>query len=504
MRIPSLYNETINGNKMETKKKTFKGGFEFKRFQGNPLAELESIGLPDSVMYPLPDTAGLNEALVSKGDSVKAGQLLWQNDEVMGSPVISTINGTVESVKPMVWTEGKIPVITIKSDGTDTWTPVKGVSEDLSSLESSDIEETLYFAGVAGLGTDGIPTSFNTSPIQAADVKHLIIKHCEDDVYNADLSVLLAEKRLEDFNAGLILLKKIMPGALCHLAINKKNGQWIKKLSDSPFDEIVLVNPKYPQGQDEVLTETVIGKKIPSGCTPANGETIVLDVQTVLHVFDAVKTGKPVLDKIIALAGPGFTNCTHLKVRIGTSYNQIVKGRTTDRENRYIINSAMTGAAVADMARPVESDCNVLIALEEGRVGELMLWVKPGFRKHSIMNTMANSILPLEKINNTNANGEERACLSCGNCYNVCPSGLYPTQLFKYVERDKVDETVMKYGIFRCIDCNLCTYVCTAKIPLADFIKKGKAKLFEDGYTSKKEILSAYGLKDLEVKKESE
>ena len=489
---------------METKKKTFKGGFAFKGFQGNPLSGLDVVGLPEIVRYPLKDTSGLNEALVSKGDAVKAGQLLWQNDEIMGSPVIATINGTVESVKPTLWNGKKIPVITVKSDGTEGWTPVKGVTDDLSVLDAANIEETLYFAGVASLGSDGIPTRFNTSKIKSNDVQYLIIKHCEDDVYNQDLSVLLGDDRLKDFNDGITILKKVMPKAKSILAINKKNTQWVRTLSSSPFDEVVLVNPKYPQGQDEILTETVLGKKIPSGCTPANAGAIILDVQTVLHVFDAVKNGKPLVEKIVTIAGSGFTNRSSVKIRVGTSYDQIAQGRAADGENRYIVNSAMTGRAVGDLTMPIESDCNILIALVEGRIGEFMGWIAPGFRKHSIMNTMANTIVPLAKTNNTNMTGEERACLSCGNCYNVCPAGLYPTQLFKYVERDKVDETVMKYGIFKCIDCNLCTYVCTAKIPLANFIKEGKAKLFEDGYATQKEITSAYGLNELEVTGEAE
>ena len=483
---------------METKKSSFKGGYAFKGFQGYSVENLEAIRMPEIVSYPLYDTVVIGEALVSKGDSVKAGQLLWQNDELQGSPVLATINGTVESVKPTVWNGRKIPVITVKSDGTETWTPVKGISDDITSLEAADIEEALYFAGVASLGRDGIPTRFNTSPLKGNNVEHLIISHCEDDVYNADLSVLLTEERFDDFNTGLLVLKKIMPNARLHMAINRQNTEWCSRFSASPFDELVLVKPKYPQGMDELVTETVTGQKIPALCTPANAWTIVLDVQAILHVFDAVKSGKPLVERIISLAGPGFSNRSHVKVRMGTSFEQIIQGRTEKGENRYILNSAMTGATISDLSYPVEPSCSVMVALKEERVGEIMLWTKPGFRKHSIMNTMANSIIPLGKVNNTNMNGEERACLSCGNCYNVCPAGLYPTQLFKYVERDKVDEVVMRYGIFKCIDCNLCTYVCTAKIPLAEFLKEGKAKLIEDGYASVKEIVRAYGLKETE------
>lgn len=473
---------------MKTTKKTFKGGFVFKRFPGHPETSVEAVGLPETVMYPLRDAESLNEALVAKGDKVKAGQLLWRNDDLPGSPVIATVNGLVEKIKPIKWNGSKIPVITVKPDGTEDWIPLS---------DSTDIEEILYLSGTASLGNEGIPTGFNTSPLKPEDVEHLIISHCEDDVYNTDLSVLIGD-RIDDFYEGLLLLKKVLPGALLHMAINRKNSEWIGKLSTGPFDEMVLVKPKYPQGMDQFLVETVIGKKIPGKCSAANAGAVVLGVQDVLHVFDAVKKGKPLLDRVVALAGPGFSNRSYVKVRIGTPYDQIVKGRIGSGEIRCILNSAMNGRAVEYMNKPIGPECDILVALEENRAGEVFSFAKPGFRKHSMMYTMANAFLPFTKNNDTNLNGEERACLSCGNCYNLCPAGLYPTQLYKYVERDKVDEVPMRYGIFRCFDCNLCTYGCTAKIPLADWIGKGKEMLIEEGYTTGKEIVAAYGLKETE------
>lgn len=482
---------------METRKKTFKGGFVFKRFPGHPENTVETLAIPDILKYPLADTMNAGEALVGKGDAVRAGQLLWQNDEVTGSPVIATANGAVESIKPEMWKGKKIPVVTVRSDGSTDWVPVKGASADPESLNSADIEETLYFSGVSGLGSEGIPTRFRTSPIKPEEVEHLIIKHCEDDVYNPDLSVIIAG-RSEDFFTGIRLLKKVMTGAKATLAINEKNPDWAVKLAAGPFDEIVLVKPKYPQGMDSLLVETVTGKKIPGECTAANGRAVVLDAQAVLHVYDACKEGKPLIERTVALAGPGFSGPSYVKVRPGASFASVVENRSVEGENRFIVNSAINGPAVKDLSEPVGVNCSMIVGLRENREGEIMSFARPGFRKHSMMHTMANAFFPLTKNNDTNINGELRACLSCGNCIQLCPSGLYPTQLFKYVERDKVDEVPMRYGIFRCFDCNLCTYGCTAKIPLADWIAKGKAKLIEDGYTSKREIVAAYGLGEAE------
>ena len=58
---------------------------------------------------------------------------------------------------------------------------------------------------------------------------------------------------------------------------------------------------------------------------------------------------------------------------------------------------------------------------------------------------------------------------------------IIPHLLFHYVENDVIDETLLKYKIFNCIECNLCSYVCPSKIPLAQFIKEGKARLIDEG-----------------------
>jgi len=60
--------------------------------------------------------------------------------------------------------------------------------------------------------------------------------------------------------------------------------------------------------------------------------------------------------------------------------------------------------------------------------------------------------------------------------------GIIPHLLFHYIEKDVIDETLLKYKIFNCVECNLCSYVCPSKIPIAQFIKEGKSKLNDEGF----------------------
>ena len=81
----------------------------------------------------------------------------------------------------------------------------------------------------------------------------------------------------------------------------------------------------------------------------------------------------------------------------------------------------------------------------------------------------------------TNLHGEHRPRIACTYCDSVCPAGILPHLLHRYVQREVIDETLVRLRIFDCIDCNLCTYVCTSKIPLAALMREGKEKLKEEG-----------------------
>jgi Na+-translocating ferredoxin:NAD+ oxidoreductase RnfC subunit len=80
----------------------------------------------------------------------------------------------------------------------------------------------------------------------------------------------------------------------------------------------------------------------------------------------------------------------------------------------------------------------------------------------------------------------------------VCPVGILPNVLHRYVERDIVDESIQQLGVFRCIDCNLCTYVCPSKIPVAQLIKQGKDRLRSEGLTDDDTTKQEFSLKGIE------
>ncbi len=476
------------------------GGYGFKQFKGQPSNELVVLKLPEQLVVPLGRVELGIKPLVRSGDSVKAGQIIWQDDESITSPVHSPVDGVIESVQKMDSPNGQISVLKISSTASDEYEKVPGFTSEWKKLANNELEKVIYLSGTSALGSDGIPTSYKSSVIKPAEVQHIIIHAADAEVYNPDLSIFLGDDGAKYFAEGLSILSKIMDKADIHIAISNNTSTWFQVIDNTVDDDLPVtyhrVKPKYPQNHDSVLLKTVLGIDLPAAYKGINKGVVILGIQDVYQIYEAVCLGKPLIERVIALGGPVFTDRPHLRIKIGTTVSQIAQGRLSlddTKDIRFIHDSLLSGETF-ELESPIGKNSDVLIALEEKRGQDLMFFAKPGFKKDSYSNTFLAKILPFKKSTNTNLNGEQRACLSCGFCQNVCPAGILPNILFPYVERDRLDETAVQYGIFKCIDCNLCTYVCTAKIPIAAYLKEGKKKLLEDAYVKEADFITSYNL----------
>ncbi len=477
---------------MIPKYKTFPYGYEFKNFEGQPEARLIQIEIPARITIPLNQGFG-NEvaAIVKPGQKVAAGEIIARDDESVSSPVHSSVNGTVVEIKKIDYFGRETGAIVIESDGRSDWQRLAGHSSVWEDLSAEKIGELIYLSGAGSSGRAGIPTGFNSSVIAPEDVENVIVQGVGSEVHNLSLEVLLKGQRLSHFIEGLKILKKLMAGARFHLVLNKSQKSLIKDVSQLlPTDNSInffTVPGKYPASSDEVLTPLLLGTEFPYGYLAANIGLTVLDIQAVLGVYEAVVEGKPLIERTIALCGPGFREKPHVKARIGSSLEHVIKGRIdADKNLRFVLNSSLTGERVSDLSLPIDRTFTTVIAMLEENVSEFLAFARPGFRKDSYSRSCLSMLFKknskiFQKNCGTNLHGELRPCIFCTFCQDVCPVGIIPHLLFHYVEKDVIDETLLKYKIYNCIECNLCSYVCPSKIPIAQFIKEGKAKLVNEG-----------------------
>ncbi len=98
---------------------------------------------------------------------------------------------------------------------------------------------------------------------------------------------------------------------------------------------------------------------------------VILNIQAVLGVYEAVCEGKPFIERVIAICGPSIKDNLHIKVRVGTPLKDILTGRVkTETPVRVVMNSLLTGFQLNDISLPVDRTFSHIIAIPEKRERE--------------------------------------------------------------------------------------------------------------------------------------
>jgi len=493
------------------RRRQFRGGYRFARFEGQPAARLFTPEGPERVLIPL--RQGFRDAVrpvVRTGDKVRAGQTVGIDDTGVSSPVHASVAGVVEEVRGPDGEENVAGHIVIRARPSDSVERLSGCSPNWSDLPAEKIEDLLYASGVAALGDGGIPTRHSSSIIAPEDVEAVIVRDTGSEMYHPSLSVILGESRLGAFAEGLRILQKVLNGAPVHVAVNSREAELIERLSNALQDcDSVRVhprNPVYPGDFAEVLIPALLGRPFPHGYAPANIGVVVLDCQAVVHAYEAVVEGKPLTERIVALCGPGFRRTSHARVAIGTPLGDLARQAGANAEDlRFIKNSTLTGPKLPDAMCPIDRTFSTIVALPERTETGLLPFIRPGPAEDGYARTFLSCLLPTARKASASLKGEPRPCVSCGYCQDVCPTGIIPHLLYKYAARGYLEENLVdELRIFDCIGCNLCSYVCPSKIGLGRHIKSGREKLLQEGIDNSANILPFFSLKGLENEGEAQ
>ena len=75
--------------------------------------------------------------------------------------------------------------------------------------------------------------------------------------------------------------------------------------------------------------------------------------------------------------------------------------------------------------------------------------------------------------------GEGRPCVSCNFCEEVCPAGIMPYLLHKYLYGDLIEEAEQA-RVDLCVQCGLCSFICPSKIELREQFIEAKALIAKE------------------------
>ncbi len=389
--------------------------------------------------------------IVQKGDKVKVGQLIGEAQAFMCANVHSPVSGTVVKVEPCKDAFGMAkPAVYINVEG-DEWMETIDRTPDIKrecTLEPKQIVDKLKEMGIVGLGGATFPAHIKYNVPEGKKAEYLIINAAECEPYlTSDYRVMM--EHAEEVCIGVSILRKALGVPNAYIGIESNKPQAIAKMTEMARQfEGIIVEPlkvKYPQGAEKQLINAVTGRKVPSGKLPIDVGCVVSNLGTAFSVYEAIQKNKPLIENILTVTGKKLPSQHNYIVRIGTTYNDIIKhsiGELPATTGKVISGGTMMGKAVVNLDAPTVKGNSSVLVMDE----------------------------------NEARRNPETACIRCGKCMHACPMGLEPYMFSVLVRNNRIEEA-KEHNILDCIECGCCFFSCPANKPLTDEIRLGKNKV---------------------------
>lgn len=414
-----------------------------------------------------PDYLGLRPTMaVAEGDSVRLGQLLFEDKRTPGVRFTSPASGRVAAINRGAKRALQSVVVDIEGDEAVTFEQFAGA--DPGSLTREQV--------VGGLIESGLWVSLRTRPfskVALPDVEpHAIFVTAMDtNPLAADPQVALAGRE-QDFSAGLAALAKLTAG---EVYVCVAPGTQIATPSAANLTEVEFAGP-HPAG----LPGTHIHFLDPVNLNRTVLSVNYQDVAAIGHLFT---TGRIDPTRVISLGGPVVSRPRLLRTRMGADIGELVAGELTEGENRVISGSVLAGrTAIGDIAFLGRYHLQIS-ALGEGREREFLGWQKPGWDKYSVKRVFASGLRGKRSFDFTTATeGSPRAMVPVGSYERVMPLDILPTFLLRSLVSGDF-EAAQELGCLELDeeDLGLCTFVSPGKTEYGPILRRNLEIIEKEG-----------------------
>ena len=387
------------------------------------------------------------DIFIKPGDHVNSCQLIgMRHGPFFDQPIHATCSGTFIGYEKHYHRNGKFTdFMKIENDHLDTLDPSvkQRTPEEIAKLTKEEMTQILKDCAMVGLGGSSFPTyvKFQTDK----PINMILINGIECEPY------ITADHRLMmEFPYRIIdAIKYTMQAFNCKHAkicikskyhdIKAMYTQLLKEYEGSGI-ELCCVGNFYPQGWEVAMIKSATGIQLKPGELPSNRGIINFNVSTMVGIYKAIKYNMPVIKRFITVTGDGVKYPKNFRVRVGTAVKDLIPMcggyKNPEKDKVFIFGGPMMGVAVPS------DDC--------------------------IATKTVTSIIVLDKTDY-----KEEPCVRCGSCVLSCPVHLEPVQIMNAVKTlDK--ERIKLLNPLKCIECGICSYTCTSKIPVTDYIRKAK------------------------------
>ncbi len=408
---------------------------------------IRNAPLPAVAVVPFSQHIGAPaKPLVEPGDHVEEGQLIGEPAGFVSASVHSPIPGTVKEIKNLYLPSGiKTTAAVIELDGEFSRLGKPILTRDWSVMAKDEILDILKQHGVVGQGGATFPSHVKFSVPKGRTCEVFLVNAAECEPYlSADHRVML--EHTEDIVEGIRIIKKLLDPERIVIGVEVNKPDAIEKLKAAGAADGIEVMPlkvKYPQGAEKNLIEAILDREVPSGKLPIEVGVINANVGTLVSVCEAVRDDKPVIERVVTIAGGAIAQPGNIRARVGSSIQDLIEecGGLAEEPEKFVSGGPLMGFTFIDLDSPVTKGTSGILALTKKEVQSFAA----------------------------------TACLSCGRCVKACPMGLVPTTIFKNIEHERLDDATA-FGLDDCVLCGACAYVCPSHIPLISAFKAARGR----------------------------
>ena len=402
---------------------------------------------------------------VQVGDSVKKGQVLFEDKKNPGVKYTAPASGTVSAVNRGAKRVLQSVVIDISGDEAVTFDVV--AADKLAGLSRDKVQQQLVDSG---LWTALRTRPYSKAPALDSTPNAIFVNAMDSNPLAADPAVVIAERQ-DDFVNGLNVLSNLTDGKLY---VSKAAGASVDT-GNAKVEGHEFAGP-HPAG----LVGTHIHMIDAVGANKINWH---INYQDVIAVGALFTTGQLDASRVVSVAGPAAKNPRLVRTLIGASLDQLTSSEASLENTRVISGSVLHGTnAVGPHAYLGRFHLQVSL-IEEDKEKRLFGWITPGSNKHSVTRAYLGHLNTKRLFDMTSTtNGSDRSMVPIGNYERIMPLDILPTLLLRDIISGDTD-TAQQMGCLELDeeDLALCSYVCPGKYNYGPILRDCLTKIELEG-----------------------
>ena len=315
---------------------------------------------------------------VEVGADVKKGTLI-ATPTGLGANIFSSVYGKVTEI-----TDDSI-IIEAADEQPDEFVPID-VPADATKLDM------VKAAGIVGMGGAGFPTGVKLgidlsatemgeldpeiNPELPADFKiehgYILVNAAECEP-GLEHNIRQIEEQCDKVITGIKYSMEITKADKCIIAIKKKNHKAIKTLqaalANEPDITMHLMPDIYPMGEERAVVRECLGVNLTTVQLPSAARSVVLNLETICKVAEAIDEKKPCISKNLTVRGKlvgGNEAHVFMDVPVGVSVGELIEraGGIDGKYGEIIMGGAFTGKSTEMDAPITKTTGGILVTVE--------------------------------------------------------------------------------------------------------------------------------------------